>query len=81
MFVRAFYKTWTFYKNGLASLDLLFGKDIQAVLLSLAPRLEWTYAHPLTHAKPLPPAASINYLYIDLHGEVGPCEPHQIPNL
>lgn len=37
---RAFYKTWTFYKNGLASLDLLFGKDIQAVLLSLAPRLE-----------------------------------------
>ena len=33
MFIRAFYKTWTFYKNGLASLDLLFGKDIQAVLL------------------------------------------------
>lgn len=32
MFVGAFYKTWAFYKNGLASLDLLFGKDIQVVL-------------------------------------------------
>lgn len=32
MFVGAFYKTWAFYKNGLSSLDLLFDKDIQAVL-------------------------------------------------
>lgn len=31
IFVGAFYKTWAFYMNGLASLDLLLGKDIQAV--------------------------------------------------
>lgn len=31
MFAGAFYKTWAFH-NSLASLDLLFGKDIRAVL-------------------------------------------------
>lgn len=33
VFVGAFHKTRAFYKKGLASLDLLLGKDVQAVFI------------------------------------------------